>query len=384
MSATIVKPELKTVRVGFVPLSDSASILMAAEKGFDRQHGIHIQPVYKASWSQIRDGLVNGELDAAHSLYGMVYGAHLGIGSVTCPMAILMGLNQNGQGITFSQPLLELGVTTGKILSYAIRQGARPTFGHTFPTGTHAMWLYYWLGAHGIDPTSDIRQDVVAPPKMADAMRRGQVHAFCAGEPWNSLAVYAHGGATIATSQSIWPDHPEKVLTATASWVDAHPETATALVSALLETSRWIEEQADLDEVAQRIGAPDATGLDTEIILGRMNGYYEDGLGRSWRDGNKLKFFNGGEATFPWHSDGIWFLTQFARWGLIDELPDCRALAQQIHQTDIYGAAARRVGVAIPSGLNRRSVLMDGVVWDGSEPQRYLEQFSIRAAALCI
>jgi len=381
MSTLASKPELEIVKVGFVPLSDSAPILMASEMGFDLRHGIRIKPVYKSSWSQIRDGLLNGELDAAHSLYGMVYGAHLGIGSRASDMAILMGLNQNAQGITFSRALLDTGVTDGATLAAAIQNGKSLNFGHTFATGTHAMWLYYWLAAHGINPIKDIGRDVMAPPKMAEAMKSGQLHGFCAGEPWHALVAHSKLGATIATSQSIWPDHPEKVLAASAAWVQTYPQTAHALIAAILETSRWLDEQSDTEKVARRLGASDAIGLNHEVIHARYCGYYVDGLGNSWHDAHPLKFFDGGSVSFPWQSDGAWFLTQFVRWGLLEQLPDCQQLVQQIHQYELYSKAAQSVGVTVPTTFNRSSVLMDGIVWDGSDPQQYTNQFSIRAHA---
>jgi nitrate/nitrite transport system substrate-binding protein len=95
-------PEKKTLKVGFMPLTDCASVVMAAVKGFDEKHGIKIIPTRESSWASVRDKLLSGELDAAHALYGMVYGVQLGIGGPKRDMAILMSLNQNGQGITLA------------------------------------------------------------------------------------------------------------------------------------------------------------------------------------------------------------------------------------------------------------------------------------------
>jgi hypothetical protein len=67
------------VRIGFIPLTDCASVVMASVLGFDEKYGIKIIPTKEASWAGVRDKLVNGELDMAHVLYGLVYGVHLGV-----------------------------------------------------------------------------------------------------------------------------------------------------------------------------------------------------------------------------------------------------------------------------------------------------------------
>lgn len=206
------KPELATVRVGFIPLTDCAPLAIAALKGFDKKYGISLQPSKEASWAAVRDKLVAGELDAAHILYGMLYGLELGIAGKPQQMANLMTLNRNGQAITLSSDLQAQGVSDSHGLKRLIDQKAPGsyTFAHTFPTGTHAMWLYYWLANTGIDPFADVRMVVVPPPQMVMNMRIGNMVGFCVGEPWNARAINDRIGFTAATSQQIWADHPEK------------------------------------------------------------------------------------------------------------------------------------------------------------------------------
>src|SRR4029079_11918444 len=151
-------PEKKEVKVGFIPLTDCASVVMASVKGFDKKHGITITPSKEASWAAVRDKLVNGELDASHVLYGLIYGVQMGIGGPKKDMAVLMNLNHNGQAITLSSQLREKGAVDGPSLAALIAREKREyTFAQTFPTGTHAMWIYYWLAAHGINPLKDVK-----------------------------------------------------------------------------------------------------------------------------------------------------------------------------------------------------------------------------------
>src|ERR1700754_2722007 len=136
------KPEKEEVKIGFIPLTDCASVVMASVLEIDKKYGVKIIPSKEASWAGVRDKLVNGELDFSHVLYGLVYGVQLGIGGPKKDMAVLMGLNQNGQAITLSGKLKEAGATDGESLAKVMRAQKRDyTFAQTFPTGTHAMWL---------------------------------------------------------------------------------------------------------------------------------------------------------------------------------------------------------------------------------------------------
>lgn len=179
------QPERQQVNVGFIPLTDCAPLVMASVKGFDARYGIKLNLSKEASWAAVRDKLVYGELDAAHILYGMVYGLELGIAGKKQAMASLMTLNNNGQAITLSTDLLDKGVRSLGDLPGYLRQSAPGsyTFAHTFPTGTHAMWLYYWLASEGINPFTDVRTVVVPPPQMVMNMRIGNMVGFCVGEP---------------------------------------------------------------------------------------------------------------------------------------------------------------------------------------------------------
>src|ERR1700741_5644234 len=73
-------PEKKEVKIGFIPLTDCSSVVMGSVMEFDKKYGIKITPSKEASWAAVRDKLVNGELDAAHVLWGLIYGVQMGIG----------------------------------------------------------------------------------------------------------------------------------------------------------------------------------------------------------------------------------------------------------------------------------------------------------------
>ncbi|WPO97326.1 CmpA/NrtA family ABC transporter substrate-binding protein [Pseudescherichia sp.] len=375
-------PEKKEIRVGFIPLTDCASVVMAAVKKFDEKYGIKIILSKESSWASVRDKLVSGELDAAHVLYGLVYGLQLGVSGPQHDMAMLMTLNNNGQAITLSNQLKEAGVSDAASLKKTIDGSAKGTytFAQTFPTGTHAMWLYYWLANAGIHPFNDVRNVVVPPPQMVMNMKIGNMSGYCVGEPWNQRAILDGIGFTAATTQEIWPDHPEKILGTTSAWVAAHPNTARALTAAVLEASRWIDtSDANRIETAKTIAGRAYVNTSPETIQGRMLGDYDNGLGKKWKDAHGMRFFNDGAVNYPYLSDGMWFLTQHKRWGLIEADPDYLAVAKKINRTDLYKQAATAVGgINLPASDMRSSTLFDGKVWDGSNPADYANSFAMK------
>ena len=375
-------PEQNVLDLGFMALADSAPLIVAATQGFAQPYGLTLNLRRQPSWASLRDKLLCGELDAAQMLYGQVYGIHLGLGSPVTPMAILMGLNQNGQSITLGNALREAGVTGAEALRARTHQGgAKLTFAHTFPTGTHAMWLYYWLASHGIHPLTDVHSVVVPPAQMVTHLRAGRIDGFCAGDPWGAHAVDENQGFTVATSQSIWPDHPEKVLGVTREFVERCPNSARALTMALLEACRFIDESLEnRRSTVQLLSAEEFVNMPVATLEPRFLGQYQDGLGFAWQDAHALRFFADGAVNMPYLSDGIWFLTQFRRWGLLRHDPEYHEVASQVHQLELYREAAGALGIAVPQPL-RSSTLQDGKVWDGSDPAGYARSFDLHALA---
>ena len=195
-------PEKSSLNIGFMALSDSASLIVAATQEFAQPYGLRLQLRRQSSWSALSERLHSGELDAAQGLYGLVYAMQLGLaGLPQLPMAVLMGLAQNGQSINLSTRLQLAGVNNSEALVRHVRQaGARLTLAHTFPGGTHALWLYYWLASLGIHPLRDVDTLVVPPAQMVAHLQAGRIDGFCAGEPWGAQAVAQRQGFTLCTS----------------------------------------------------------------------------------------------------------------------------------------------------------------------------------------
>jgi nitrate/nitrite transport system substrate-binding protein len=374
-------PEKKEVKIGFIPLTDCASVVMASVLGIDQKYGVKIIPTKEASWAGVRDKLVNGELDMAHVLWGLIYGVHLGISGPKKDMAVLMNLNHNGQAITLSKKLAEKGAVDGPSLARLMQTEKREyTFAQTFPTGTHAMWLYYWLATYGINPMKDVKVITVPPPQMVANMRVGNMDGYCVGEPWGHRAIVDGIGVTGVTTQDIWKDHPEKALGTTADFVKKYPNTARAVTAAIIEAGKWIDTGLqNKNKMAETVADKSYVNTSVDVINQRILGRYQNGMGKTWDDPNHMKFYNDGTVGFPYLTDGMWFLTQHKRWGLIKDHPDYLGVARQINQIDIYKQAAAAAKVSVPKDPMRTSKLVDGTVWDGKDPKKYADSFKVHA-----
>jgi nitrate/nitrite transport system substrate-binding protein len=377
-------PEKKEVKIGFIPLTDCASVVMASQLELDKKYGVKIIPTKEASWASVRDKLVNGEIDFAHVLYGLIYGVQMGIGGAKKDMSALMTLNRNGQGITISKKLAEKGAVDGASLAKLMAAEKREyTAAQTFPTGTHAMWLYYWLASHGLNPIKDLKVITVPPPQMVANMRVGNMDMYCVGEPWNHRAIADGIGVSGATTQDIWKDHPEKVLGATAEFVKKNPNTARAVVSAILEAGKWID--AGLGEQEQDgrydLAASLCEYTSRDVIIDRILGRYQNGLGKTWDDPNHMKFFDDGAVDLSLTCPMVCGSSPSIVAGACSRrIPTIWRLPSRSMRLTSTSRPPLLQKWPVPKSDMRSSKLMDGVVWDGTKPKEYAASFKVKNA----
>jgi nitrate/nitrite transport system substrate-binding protein len=149
---------------------------------------------------------------------------------------------------------------------------------------------------------------------------------------------------------------------------------------AILEASRWIDANlSNKNKMAETIADKSYVNTSVDVINQRILGRYQNGLGKTWDDPNHMKFFNDGLVNYPYLSDGMWFLTQHKRWGLLKDHPDYLGVAKQINQIDLYKQAASQLKISIPKSDMRTSKMIDGVVWNGSNPNGYADSFKVKA-----
>lgn len=378
-------PETKQVRFGIIALTDCSPIVMAHELGYFKKFGVESIISKEASWAVIRDKLSLGENQATHMLIGMPFSSTLGLlGSPAKPMVIPWLLNRNGQAITLKTDLKQHGVKLSSaplkaVAAKAKASGTPMTFAMTFPPGTHAMWMRYWLAAGGIHPDKDISLITIPPAQMIANMKVGKMDGFCVGEPWNFRAIKDGIGYTAVTTQQMWKDHPEKVCAFTEDFATRNPRTVKAILKALRLASEWGDKMENRPKLAEVVSRPTYINCPPDIILARLQGKYQYGDGRMEQDPNYM-IFSERECNYPQKTFGLWWLSQFRRWGMVKDMPNYDAVVSKVMRPDLYMSAMKELGVA-PNVADMQPVKLFDSTFDPKQPEKYARSFPVHSIA---
>ncbi|HLP77186.1 MAG TPA: CmpA/NrtA family ABC transporter substrate-binding protein [Candidatus Paceibacterota bacterium] len=376
-------PETTALNFGMIALTDCSPIVIAHEKGLFKKYGINSTVTKGANWAAIRDNLSSGTIQATHMLIGMPLASTMGLaGSPKKPMIIPWLLNRNGQAITLKMEWKgKVGADPKAIKPFVEKAkslGEPLTFAMTFPPGTHAMWMRYYLGAGGINPDKDVSLIVVPPAQMVSNMKIGKMDGFCVGEPWNARAIADNIGFTSVSTQDLWKDHPEKVCAFLAEFADKNPKTVKAVLKALHEASVWLDDLNNRPEQCDIVSKATYINCDAKTILGRLQGHYDYGDGRKKED-EFYMHFSKRNCNYPQPKYAKWFLSQYRRWGLVTGAPDYEGVAKQVMRTDIYEEAMKEIGYAHGGLNNDKETLFDGIEFDpAGDLEAYAKSFAVK------
>lgn len=422
-SAELLDLEKDELKFGFIKLTDMAPLAVAYEQGYFLDEGLFVTLEAQANWKVLLDGVIDGQLDGAHMLAGQPLAATIGYGT-EAHIVTPFSMDLNGNGITVSNevwdvmrphiPSMEDGRPQHPISAQALvpviedfnAKGEPFNMGMVFPVSTHNYELRYWLAAGGINPGyyspenisgqigADVFLSVTPPPQMPATLEAGTIHGYCVGEPWNQQAVFKGIGVPVITDYQIWKNNPEKVFGLTDAFVTEHPNTTKAVVRALIRAAMWLDENdnANRPEAVEILSRAEYVGADQDVIANSMTGFFEFEKGDK-RDIPDFNVFFRHNATYPYYSDAIWYLTQMRRWGQIAEPQSdewFEQVAASVYRPDIYLEAARSL---VAEGLANEADfpfdsdgfkdptpaadIIDGIPFDGRAPNAYLESLPI-------
>jgi two-component system, oxyanion-binding sensor len=373
------------ITIGFIPLLDAASLLIAADKGFAAREGIELTLVREVSWSNIRDRLAIGHYDAAHLLAPMAIAATLGLSHVRTPLVAAMNLAANGNAITVSPALharlrnvadgdlADPGVSAralGKIIREDEGRGAEPlTFGMTFPFSTHNYQLRYWMAEGGVDPDKDLRLVVLPPPYMVETIARGQVDGFCVGAPWNAVAADAGVGVVLHPGCAIIHPAPEKTLALRTEFVERDPQLVESLIRACLAAADFVNAPENRAEVASLLARPDRVGVDAEILRHTLEGQLSATAGTV----PDYLLFGDRQTGRPDPAQAAWLYAQLRRWKQTAASPERLAQARCVFDPKFFDAATGGAGTPTTP-----IIAFAGQRFDPENVEAYVEAFKAR------
>ncbi len=422
-SAEMLELEKEDLTLGFIKLTDMAPLAVAYELGYFEDEGLFVTLEAQANWKVLLDGVISGQLDGAHMLAGQPLAATIGYGT-EAHIITPFSMDLNGNAITVSNeiweemkpnvPLMDDGRPQHPISASALvpvvedykDQGTPFNMGMVFPVSTHNYEIRYWLAAGGLEPGyyspqdisgqigADVLLSVTPPPQMPATMEAGTIFGYAVGEPWNQQAVFKGIGVPVITDYDMWKNNPEKVFGITAEFAEENPNTTLALTKALIRAAMWLDknDNANRPEAVEILARSEYVGADYEVIANSMTGFFEFEKGdvRPAPDFNVFFRYN---ATYPFYSDAIWYLTQMRRWGQIAEPKSDEwffETAAEVYRPDIYLEAARMLveeGIANEADFPWDSDgfkyptpagdIIDGIPYDGRQPNAYIDSLPI-------
>ena len=395
--AAAPKPETTKATLGFIALTDAAPLIIAKEKGLFAKYGMpDVEVVKQASWGTTRDNLVLGSqgngIDGAHILTPMPYLISTGKvtqNNVPTPMYILARLNLDSQCISVGAEYADMKVgLDAKPFKAALEKkkasGQSVKAAMTFPGGTHDCWIRYWLAAAGIDPDKDIETIVVPPPQMVANMKVGTMDCFCVCEPWNEQLKNQKIGYTAVNTGELWAKHPEKSLGMRADWVDKNPNATKALLMAVQDAQMWCDKLENRKEIAQIVSKRQWIGAPYTDLVDRLEGKFDYGTGRVVNNSPHIMKYWRDNASYPYQSHELWFLTENVRWGKFTGKEDFKSLIAKVNREDLWREAAKELGVPaaqIPQSKSRGvEKFFDGKTFDPENPSAYLASLAIKRA----
>ncbi|MEA5532642.1 CmpA/NrtA family ABC transporter substrate-binding protein [Crocosphaera sp. XPORK-15E] len=413
----VVKPETlekPNLTVGYVPVNDCAPFAVAREKGFFHKYGLNVTLSREASWANSRDGVIFGRLDAAPVVSGAVTNARIGAeGARHAPLCGAMTIHRHGNAMTMNQDLWDAGIRPwheykgdldafGRDLKGYFQKASydKRVWAVVLSSAIYEYFTRYVVAAAGLNPVEEFRLIITPPPQMVSNMRIGAMQAYMVAEPWNTRAISGNEGVgfTFAQGREIWQGHPDRILAVTESFIEENPKTYRSLVKALIEACQYCSKPENREEVATIISQRPFTGAKPKYtqpgIVGDYNYGGFDGQKRMVNSPETTIFYDlppdvsaipHDHSTFLWQSQGLWLMTQAARWQQIKEFPkNAEQFARRAWKTDLYREIAAEMGIKCPTEdykIEPAEAFIDNKAFDPSDPVAYLNSFAIRANA---
>ena len=369
------------LNIGFIPLTDCAPLVVAKEKGFFQEEGLDaVNLVREPSWKAIAEGVITGRLDAAQMVAGMPLSLTVGAGGkLPVPIINALVMSRNGNAITLAKSFAQAGVKNLGDLKNKLMETPDKvhTFGMVHPASMHNLLLRYWLASGGIDPDQDVTLTAIPPAQMVANLKAGNLDGYCVGEPWNSRAVYEGLGYVIDTSLDIWAGHPEKVLGVKEEWVAKYPETHLALMRALLKACEYCDDRRNREEIMGLLCQPQYVGSLEDYTRPGFLDPYNRGDGTEPQQLIRFNQFYVDQANCPGRGEGLWTLTQLARWGYTPFPKNWVEILERVRRPDLFGEACRQLGWPDTESDRHNFALFDGMVFTPDDPIGYIQRFTI-------
>lgn len=230
-----IKRNDSPLRIGYLPLTDAAPLLIAHHQGLFQKQGLQVElPRLFRSWAQLVEAFLSGSVDVVHMLSPMTIWARYGS---KAPAKVVAWNHTNGSTLTVAvtkniQTVADLGGETVAI---------------PFWYSVHNVVLQKLFKAHGIEPVLDgnpspsqVKLVVMAPSDMLPALATRHIAAYIVAEPFNAAAEILSVGKVLRFTGDVWKDHACCVVQMHEKDLEQRPEWSQKVVNAIVEAQIWI------------------------------------------------------------------------------------------------------------------------------------------------
>lgn len=292
-------------------MTDCAPLVVAKELGIFDRYGLKVELSREPGWATIREKVYHGELDAAQAPGSMVFELSWGYNGMVCPCLTAFVTALNGNAITLSNELWELGVRDGDSLREVIRKhpSRRFTFAGVLKYSSQNYLMRHWLLSHGIDPDHDVNMVIVAPPQVHDCLKHGYLDGYCVAEPWSSIGLLQGIGWCTTLTSDFSQRHLEKVFLVTQAFHDEDPGRHLALLQALREAALYCDDPANRQALAELLARDDYVGVPVKVMANALVGPFEMGKKRQ-TEAEEAIIFHRDDANRPSAEKARWVLEE--------------------------------------------------------------------------
>jgi bicarbonate transport system substrate-binding protein len=175
-----------------------------------------------------------------------------------------------------------------------------------------------------------------------------------------------------------------------ADWVKKNPKATIALIKGVIEAQQWLDKPENKEEASQLLSSRKWYNVPQPVIELALKGGYKVGTtAKPETDPRMGPLFwksDRGVISYPYKSLTLWFLIESMRWKFypaqIPTVAAAKAINDKVTREDLWKQAATELGVPakdIPKGSSRGTErFFDGVVYDPSKPQAYLDSLKIK------
>jgi len=345
------RSEASPLRVGYVPLTDCAPLVVAKELDLFNKHGVAVELYKEPGWATIREKICLGELDAAQAPASMVFELSLGYTGTAARCLTAFVTPHNGNAITLSNKLWEMGVRDGASLAKVVKANPsrRFTFAGVLKYSSQNYLMRHWLLSHGIVPDQDVTIMVVPPPQVHGCLKNGYLDGYCVAEPWSSVGLLEGIGWCTTLTSDFAPMHPEKVFMMTEASHTEDEDRHVALLRALWDASAYCDDPANRHELSELLARPDYVDVPQAALDNALIGPFDMGMGETTSATDAIVFHRY-DVNRPTAQKAAWVLDEIALHKLQPEFqrPDRNEISRCFRE-DIFDQMIASLSTAKPT-----------------------------------